>query len=390
MLGDLILPKLKILVISNLFPPQVIGGYERAIADYARCLHYRDHKVLVLTANVEGLATSYSQSEPEPMPVKRCLSLWGSLTEPGFPMYPQPYAITIALQNYQILEQEIRLFQPDVCLAGNIDYLGQTVLNQLLAAQIPVAHYVMNSVPGYPADLTPQSPLYKYISVSNWVKNSLKEKGYPTDTAQTIYPGAAVEKFQQPEIPPHDRLRIAYAGLVMPFKGTDVLIEALYLLHQEGIDFTATIAGGSHNSEFRETLENFLTTEGLAEKIKFTGLLNQQELIELYKSHNVWVLPSRFDEPFSIGLLEAMVAGLTIIASDTGGSPEAIEHQVNGLIFASENALDLADNISFLALHPDQWQSITYQGQQRALAEFSRTKTIEQMESLLYDLQQQR
>jgi len=380
------LPKLKILVISNLFPPQVIGGYERAIADYARRLHCRGHQVLVLTTNVEGLITSYSQSEPEPMPVKRCLSLWGSLTEPGFPMYPQPYATAIAIQNYQVLEQEIKLFQPDVCLVGNIDYLGQTVLEQVLAHSIPVAHYIMNAVPGYPVDLTPQSPLYKYITVSNWVKGSLTSKGYPTATAKTIYPGVAVDKFHQPQIPAHNQLRIAYAGLVMPFKGTDVLIEALYLLHQEGIDFMATIAGGGHTPEFRESLEDFLTTEGLGEKVKFTGLLNQQELIELYQNHNVWVLPSRFDEPFSIGLIEAMVAGLTIIASNTGGSPEAIDHQENGLIFESENPLDLAENISFLALHPEQWQSMTYQGQQRALTEFSRTKTIEEIELLFYDL----
>ena len=382
------MPKLKILVISNLFPPQVIGGYERAIADYARCLHHRGHEVLVLTANVEGLATSYSQSEPEPMLVKRCFSLWGSLTKPGFPMESPPYATAIAIQNYQALAQEIQHFQPEVCLAGNIDYLGQTVLEQLLAANIPVAHYIMNAVPGYPVDLTPQSPLYQYITVSNWVQNSLKEKGYPTNTAQTIYPGAAIDKFYQPEIPPCDKLRIAYAGLVMPFKGTDVLIEALYLLHQAGIDFTATIAGGSHTAEFRESLEDFLTTEGLADKVKFLGLLKQQELIELYKTHNIWVLPSRFDEPFSIGLLEAMAAGLTIITSDTGGSPEAIDHQVNGLIFESENSLDLADNIYFLAGNPEVWENITRQGQQRALGEFGRTRTIEEIEVLLYKLKQ--
>jgi glycogen synthase len=167
------------------------------------------------------------------------------------------------------------------------------------------------------------------------------------------------------------------------------LIEALYLLDQEGIDFTATIAGGCHTPEFRQDLENFVTKEGFVDKVKFTGLLNQQELIELYQNHNIWILPSRFEEPFSIGLLEAMAAGLTIIASDTGGSPEAIAHQVNGLIFASEDALDLADNISFLALHPDEWQAMTFQGQKRALEELSRTKTIEEIESLFYDLQQQ-
>lgn len=378
--------KLKILVINNLFPPQVIGGYERAIADYARRLHHRGHEVLVLTANVEGLTTGYSQSEPESMPVKRSLSLWGTWNDRGAQEFPTSWAAALAVQNYQALAQELQLFAADVCLAGNLDFLGSAVAEQILAAGIPIAHYVMNRQPGYPADLAPKSDLYQYITVSDWIQNRLTAQGYPTTTAQTIYPGADIDQFYQLEFPPRDKLRIAYAGVVMPYKGTDVLMEALYLLHQNEVDFTATIAGGSLTPDFVELLKEFINQEGLQDKVKFTGLLDRQGLKELYKTHNVWVLPSRFDEPFSIGLIEAMVAGLTIIASDTGGSPEALKHQESGLIFESENALDLADNISFLTLNPDKWESITRQGQQRALAEFSRNRTIEQLEMFLWNL----
>lgn len=382
--------KLKILIINNLFPPQVVGGYERAIADYARRLHHRGHEVLVLTADVQGLTTSYSQSEPETVPIKRSLSLWGNWGERGAVPYPTVYGAAIAVQNYQALTQELELFAADVCLAGNLDFLGSAVAEQILAAGIPIAHYVMNGQPGYPADLAPKSNLYQYITVSDWIQNKLTEQEYSTTTAQTIYPGADVEQFYQSELPPRDKLRIAYAGLVMAYKGTDVLTEALYLLHQDEVDFTATIAGGSLTPDFVDMLKEFVNQEGLEDKIKFTGLLDRQGLQELYKTHNVWVLPSRFDEPFSIGLIEAMVAGLTIIASDTGGSPEALIHQESGLIFESENPLDLADNLSFLALNPDQWESITRQGQQRGLTEFSRNITIEQIEAVLWNLYQKK
>ncbi|NJL92017.1 MAG: glycosyltransferase family 4 protein [Coleofasciculaceae cyanobacterium SM2_1_6] len=305
---------------------------------------------------------------------------------------------TIAIQNYHALAQELQLFTPDVCLAGNLDFLGSAVAEQILAAGIPIAHYVMNGQPGYPSDLVPSGDFaknfYQYITVSDWICRNLTDNGYPTTTAQTIYPGAEVEQFYQAELPPRDQLRIVYAGLVMHYKGTDVLTEALYLLHQEGIDFTATIAGGSLTPDFVDLLKDFINEEGLAEKVQFTGLLDRQGLRELYKTHNVWVLPSRFNEPFSIGLVEAMVAGLTIVASDTGGSPEAIlpqegyanEHRLSGLIFESENALDLADNLSFLTLNPDQWEAMTRRGQQRGLTEFSRTRTIEQLEALLQKL----
>lgn len=378
--------KLKILVVNNLYPPQVVGGYERAIADYAKLLQERGHQVLVITSNTEHLPTGYKKADSDPQSVRRCLSLWGNWTERGAqPFYPAHVA-AIAVQNYKTLEEVLRSFQPDVCLTGNADFLGSPILEQILAAGIPIAHYVMNSQPGYSYDLAPQSSFYRYITVSNWIRDNLQEQGYPTETAQTIYPGAEVEEFYQAELPPRDRLRIVYASLVMHYKGPDVLIEALYLLHNADIDFTATIAGGSLNPSFVQELQEFVESEGLQDKIHFAGLLSRQELQQLYKTHNIWVLPSRFEEPFSIGLIEAMVAGLTIVASNTGGSPEAVNHGETGLIFESENPMDLADQLSYLWMNPAEWEEMVRKGQERALSELSRNRTIDRLESVLYEL----
>jgi glycogen synthase len=380
------LEKLKILVVNNLYPPQVVGGYERAISDYAKLLQNRGHQVLVLTSNTENLPTGYKKADSDPQTIRRCLSLWGTWTEKGpQPFYPAHVA-AIAVRNYQVLEEVLRSFQADVCLIGNADFLGSPIVEQILAAGIPIAHYVMNSQPGYSCDLAPQSSLYRYITVSDWIRENLKNQGYPTETAQTIYPGAEVEEFYQAELPSCDRLRIVYASLVMHYKGPDVLIEALYLLHNAEIDFTATIAGGSLTPSFVQALQEFVESEGLQDKIHFVGLLSQQELKQLYKTHNIWVLPSRFEEPFSIGLIEAMVAGMTIVTSNTGGSPEGVKHGETGLVFESENPMDLADRLSYLLMNPAEWQEMAQKGQERALSELSRTRTIERLETVLYEL----
>ncbi len=378
--------KLKILVINNVYPPQVIGGYERAIADYARRLHERGHSILVLTTNTPDLPTAYIDTDPEPFPIRRCLSLCGAWTNQG----PKPFTFNevaaIILKNRENIAPELLSFQPDVCLAGNMDFLSIQILEQVLASGVPIAHYVMNPYPGYQPEFAPRTSWYRYISVSDFIRNALQEYGCPVKTALTIYPGADVDIFYQAELPPRDQLRIAYASLVMYHKGVDILLEALYLLYTSGIEFTATIAGSSLTPEFVQKLHEFVESEGLQDVITFTGLLSQQELKQLYRTHNVWILASRFHEPFSIGLIEAMVAGLTIIASNMGGSPEAIEDGESGLIFASENPLDLADQLSYLALHPERWEVIARQGQQRALSKFTRTRTIEQLESVLFEL----
>jgi glycogen synthase len=379
------LNKLRILIITNLYPPQVIGGYERAIADCARLLYSRGHDVLVLTSNTQEYTAKYTTTLTEPT-VKRCFDLCGVWTNQGTQWLSMEQVAAKTYFNRKILATELQVFKPDICLSGNIDFLGVELLEKILANGIPVAHYLMNETPGYVPELSPRSKLHQYMTCSNWIRDGLQDKGYPVETAQTIYPGAAVEEFYQPELPKRDRLRITYASLVMPYKGADVLMEALSLLHADGIEFSATFAGGTLIPEFVQALQEFVESEGLQNQIQFTGVLSRQELKQLYQTQNVLVLPSRFQEPFSISLVEAMVAGLTIVASNTGGSPEAVEHGQSGLIFESENPLDLADTLCSLPMYPDKWEAMTQQGQQRALSKFSLNSTVEQLETILFQL----
>jgi glycosyltransferase involved in cell wall biosynthesis len=172
----------------------------------------------------------------------------------------------------------------------------------------------------------------------------------------------------------------------MPYKGADVLIEALSLLHAAGVRFTATIAGGTLMPEFVQALQEFVESEGMQDKIQFPGVLSRQELKQLYRTHNVLVFPSRFQEPFGISQIEAMAAGLTLVTSGTGGAGEIVEHGKNGLIFESENSLALADLLSSLPTRPTEWEAITRRGQQRAISQFSQTHAIEQIEVILLDL----
>lgn len=377
--------KLKILIITNLYPPQVIGGYERAIADCARLLHGNGHSVLVLTSNTQEYTSNCTNVKQEPE-IERSLNLCGVWTNQGTQWHSIEQVAVNTYKNREILALELQNFKPDVCLIGNIDFLGIELLEKILADGIPVAHYVMNKQPGYAAEFTPKTSLHQYITCSDWNRDVLQQQGYPVDTAQTIYPGAAVEEFYQTELPRRDRLRIAYASLVMPYKGADVLIEALSLLNATGIEFSATIAGATLMPEFVQALQDFVNSEGMQDKVKIPGVLSRQELKQLYQTHNVLVFPSRFEEPFGISQIEAMAAGLTLVTSGTGGAGEIVEHDKDGLKFESENPLDLADILSYLPNHPEKWKSITEQGQKTAMTNFSQAFSIKQIEIVLLKL----
>jgi len=379
---------LKILVLTNLYPPQVLGGYERSIADFARLLQHRGHTVLVLTSDTPQFSASHTSLYPDP-PVERCLLLMGEWSDQGTRWFDQQRVADVMQQNQATLKHHLNYFQPDVCLAGNLDFLQTEAENLalLLSHQVPVAHYVMNARSGCDPEHTPRSSLYQFITCSDWVTASLVASGYPAATAQTIYPGADIDAFYQVELPPRDRLRIAYASLVAHYKGADVLVEALSLLHAAGIEFTATIAGGTFQPGFVESLKQFVESEGLQESVHFTGALSRQELIQLYKTHNILVFPSRFEEPFGISQIEAMAAGLTLVTSGTGGAKEIIaESGTDGLIFESENSFGLADSLSSLPTDLARWEAIARTGQQRAMSEFNQTKAVEKLEAIFLEL----
>ncbi len=381
------IPSLKILVITNLYPPQVLGGYERSIADLSRRLQHQGHEVLVVTSDTPQFSASHIGSHPDPV-LDRGLWLLGEWLPEGVRLFDQQRIADVMQHNQAILNHHLDHFQPDVCLAGNLRFvqLEAEGLELVLSHQVPVAHYVMNAQADYLPQHSPRSPFYRLITCSDWVRSSLQGLGYPAAAAHTIYPGADIDAFYQAELPPHDRLRIAYASLVTHYKGADVLVEALSLLHAEGIEFTATIAGGTFQPEFVEALKQFVESEGLEKFVHFAGALSRQDLVQLYKTHNVLVFPSRYQEPFGISQIEAMAAGLTLVTSGTGGAREIVEEPgQDGLLFESEDPLDLADVLSSLPTDPARWAAIAQSGQQRSRV-FSQAKAVEELEKVLFAL----
>jgi len=377
---------MRILVISNLYPPQVLGGYERSIADFARLLQHRGHSVRVLTSNTPEYNAEHQSfySEPE---ILRDIQLAGRWRQgKGGEWLPHDQVQQVFAYNREVIESNIANFSPDVALLGNVDLLDIIPIQVLLSKNIPVVHYVMNAKPGYPVEIAPKNPLFCYATCSNWVTSSLKEARYSVDNACTIYPGAIVEEFYQPELPNRDHLRIAYASLVMGYKGADVLIEALAILQTLEINFTATIAGGNFYQDYVDALQQFVVNEGMGDRVQFVGALSRRELIEMYKIHNVLVFPSRFQEPFGISQIEAMAAGLALITSGTGGSREIIEDGQDALMFESENPIDLADKLSFLAAEPTRWEEIAQRGQQKAMNKFNQLNAAVELEALFQRL----
>jgi glycosyltransferase involved in cell wall biosynthesis len=89
----------------------------------------------------------------------------------------------------------------------------------------------------------------------------------------------------------------------------------------------------------------------VADRVHFHGFVDRAQLAALYARADVFALVSRA-ESCSMALLEAMAAGLPIVATEVGGNVELVRHQVNGLLVGTEDVAALQIALSSLAADP--------------------------------------
>lgn len=372
-----------ILVVTNLFPPQEMGGYGRKIWEFSNGLIKRGHRLKILTGDAPYLQKAPDAGEPDLEPlVERSLVLQGEWKNGRVQHLGD---LNFLRRNAQANKEKVlaaaHAFKPDFVLLGNFDFLGIDILKALIAEKIPVLHSLGNQAPGYPAKESIQSPLYTIAPASDWLGKNLLNDGYKVSKLRTVYPGARVDRFYKQFLPDIRRLRIAFAGLVMPYKGAHVLIDALNILNQSGIEFEADFAGDSTDASYVLTLKEYALNNGLAAKVRFNGFLDREGLAALFARCNVLVFPTQIPEAFGISQVEAMASGLIVITSGTGGTQEVIRHGIDGLVFEMGNPASLAQHLASLATNKEMRDKLQINSQKRAM-QFSVTESVVRIEEI--------
>lgn len=168
-----------------------------------------------------------------------------------------------------------------------------------------------------------------------------------------VYNG--VEAHPRPSAPPCYRRRdgardVLIAGSLSREKGHLVAVEALGLLGPRAREFHLWIAGGPLDeaaNPFAGELRRRVEALGLSERVTFLGFVDPlRDLVPF-----MWAgLQQRITpEPGSVWVLEAMSAGLPLIASATGGTPEAVRHEREGLLVPANDPRAVADALLRLA-----------------------------------------
>jgi glycosyltransferase involved in cell wall biosynthesis len=135
---------------------------------------------------------------------------------------------------------------------------------------------------------------------------------------------------------PNERI-VLFVGRLVYEKGVHVLVNAIPKV-LEKVDAKFVIVG---NGYMKEQLSGLVKSLGIAQKVIFTGFVDDETLRKLQTCADVSVVPSLF-EPFGIVALEAMAAGSPVVVSDTGGLGEIVDHDVDGVKVYTNNPDSLA------------------------------------------------
>lgn len=176
-----------------------------------------------------------------------------------------------------------------------------------------------------------------------------------------------------------DSFMVGLVGRINPFKGQYLLIDAMERLIAEGLNIQAYIVGHAMEASYLETLIKDVHEKGLENKIHFLGF--EKNPHRFMQACDVVLMTSKH-ETFGLVTIEAMQIATAVIGANSGGVLEIIDDNKTGLLFDSQNAFSLAEQIKKLYDDPDLQKKLAINGQIKAQKMFSNKEQFHKLSSI--------
>ncbi|GAH55277.1 unnamed protein product, partial [marine sediment metagenome] len=212
---------------------------------------------------------------------------------------------------------------------------------------------------------------------SNYAKESF---GFFPRKVRTIYLGQRLKSLNLTKISKRENIVLS-VGRVDPRKSYETLIEAIPLVNLQTNNVKFAIVGNT--TEFQEYFNKLkkMVNRYSINNLVFTGEMTDEELVGIYSSAKIFVLPS-LHEMFGLVLVEAMNFGLPIIANDITAIPEVVTKDV-GILIEPKNAKMLADKIVYLIKNNEVLERMSLNAYERVKL-FSWEKTYREYKKVLF------
>lgn len=419
---------MRIVVLSNLYPPYYMGGYELACQDAVESLKAKGHDVFVITS-------TYNVDRPR---MENRVYRWVALNWFADPVLaPWWYGWTQFRDSRRVIEL-IRNLKPDVLyvwgmarlellvmrlldvFSGKGDQCGrkQTIPmvfaisdRWLLGSDNQYQHWVnyWKHIPPNPIKqliksgvkqvvkrYLPVEQMKPCIRYGQFFSQSLQQQhannGIVPKHVRIIYHGVPIDKYvmqkKNSDVDYQKGMRLLYCGQLAEPKGVHTAVEALAILvHQKQLtNIHLTIVGPHEYSEYVNRLYRLIEQQDLQKAVTAYKMIPREQLEGMFNNHDVFIFPSIWEEPFSIVLLEAMAHGLSVISTPTGGSREILRDRENCLIFPAGDAHTLANRIELLMQQPELTHRLSLNAVETIRSQYSLAHVTGQMERYLTEI----
>lgn len=380
---------MKILVISNLYPPHGIGGYEERCLYTVESLRARGHDVHVLTSNHQMEGRDHSGEKQ----VLRELRIHGFY---GHPWLPIRKLYELEKTNQQRLRAALDSIQPDVVQVWNMGGLSKSLLHTLEAEPTPLVydvsdHWIARSLKadvwlswwndpgsmarlclrtlaglsGWRKSISRQVPTrsvraLKFENIyfcSQFMRDQTASNGYPVAHGKVVYCGVETELFARKTnyAPPR---KFIWVGRLAEDKDPITAIKG-FLRAREASELPLELdlygrGDPAYTAHLMAEIEK-------AEAGDFVRLRSAQhgEMRGIYSHYDAYIFSSNWGEPFALTPLEAMSAGVPVIMCPDGGDAELVEDGYNALQFTAGSPSSLAGAIARLLQLPDHGEKMS-------------------------------
>jgi phosphatidyl-myo-inositol dimannoside synthase len=357
----------RFLLVTNDFPPRR-GGIQSYLGEFVgRLVQAGSHELTVYAPQWKGAAAFDDSARTAGYRVVR---------HPGTLMLPGP-AVDARMRRL-IAEHDIdtvwfgaaaplALLAQRARLAGARRVLASTHGHEVGWSMLPVARSVLRRI-GDGTDVV--------TFVSRYTRSRFASAFGPEASLEYLPPGVDTDRFR-PDPAGRAELRDRYrlggrptvvcVSRLVPRKGQDVLIKALPSIRRRADGAALVIVGGG---PYLETLRTLAQDCGVADHVTFTGGVPGDELPAHHALADLFAMPCRTRgggmdvEGLGIVFLEASATGVPVIAGESGGAPEAVQHNKTGLVVDGRSVDKVADAVTELLTDRDRAAAMGAAGRQ--------------------------
>ncbi|MEZ4868712.1 MAG: glycosyltransferase family 4 protein [Caldilineaceae bacterium] len=421
---------MRILFLSNLFPPHGQGGYEEWCQEVAIQLREQEHEVIVLTSR----HTSEGRSADDPNWVRRELHLEMELASLRNSVQFFTHRRRREQENLEILRSYISRFQPEAVVIWGMWNMVRSLpvlVEKLLPNQ--VVYYMGDYWPSLPNQFeyywqTPtqhwltqipksllgviarimlaqerllQPRFRRVLFPTNFMRQKLMEHGLQPKESVVIYgaadiaPYAAISKLRAvPAVGDSteqgQKITLLCASYLRAEKGVHIAINALArLVHDYNFHNLELVIVGGGEQDYITFLEYLIRRHRLEGYVTFLGPQPKAVMPGIYQRTDVFLFTSVWQEPFGQVIVEAMAAGVPVVGSLVGGVSEILVENETGLTFPPDDAERLAAQVARLVRSPELREQLGRAGQIIAVERFDIHRMGEEIEAYLLKVVQE-